>query len=234
MGKALPQNMPQWVATVLVAVFACVGTYFTATSGFKSSQTNSQGSINIAYLENVVEENGTLRTMLVEKTKELTAVQMQLSTVLAEQSLLRSRIASLEASNLPADSGKMLEEVMNLLPYPGWIQEVENQNWFLNENYKERFSLPKKGFWTPINIVARYPDDVAAQFVENDMRIVRSGVPQIVVESFPDKIMQDVSPQNPANKWNVLKAPFVISGRSYMFGACWPVGETSRLIEAYK
>jgi len=106
------------------------------------------------------------------------------------------------------------------MPYPAFLHEVGKNDWYLNDAYSDAFSVNRREFWTPINILRRYPVAISANYVANDMQVIESRVAEIFSERVTDRILFPESPSNPVKERDVLKIPMIVEGKSYIFGAC--------------
>ena len=154
-----------------------------------------------------------------EDDVEKRAKEIQQINILQKRIIsLETEVKQLKATKVHRDSKELIAIMMNSKPWPSWLQDVENRRWYLNDAYCEAFNVARKDFWTPVNILARYPVKTVSQYVSNDMKVLESNTTIRFRELVPEKIMLPSGPDNPAKYWNVVKYPTPANGTKYMMG----------------
>lgn len=230
MPDALPQNTKQWFAMVLTALVTLGGSYW----AFRGQSADPEAKIRVEHMTKLFDENSKLREENDAKNETITTLQAQITSMQMQLRDLEEAVEKLESSNLYTDSGQILEEFVNHLPHPAWLHEVGENNWFLNRYYQQAFAVPRRSFWEPINVLARYPSDISAVYVSNDLAVVKAGVPMVFEEDVSDRVLFPPSPSNSTHEWEVLKIPLVCGGRNYVLGMCWRTGTATPLIDHFR
>jgi len=202
--------------TTIAAVCTFLGTAFAAWLTYKATA----GKTRSDFIEKLLEECKQLRNSLNGKDKLVLELQIEVRKLQEEVHGLREQLTSYESTRAPSDSPHLIERLVNTIPYPVWIHEVGANKWYLNDRYSKRFGVPRKDFWTPVNIFRFYPSERAAHFVQNDMAVIESNVGKHVIEQFPKRIMEPISNDNELIPWEVVKVPVRAGGRNYVLGFC--------------
>jgi hypothetical protein len=211
---------------ILGAIATAVGAWYKFRGGIQIA--------NQEFIEKLLDECEELRSSLSKRDSTINLLQDEVRRLHHEVSALKIEIQRYESTRVPSDSAQLLETVMNSFHLPMWIHEVGANNWFINDSYCEIFSVPRKDFWTPINLFRFYPVKLSAQFVGNDMAIIESGVGRYLEEDIPLRIMEPPSDKNPPKKWQVVKIPVRAGGRDYVFGFCSDSNRSKTVVEHYK
>jgi hypothetical protein len=234
MGKALPQNVPQWLVSIVIALITAGAGLWGGLSLNESNEKKSEIDLQGVYLKSIIEEAGKLREINAAKDSQISDLQIQVTNLQNQVESLRKEIKVFELTRGPTDSAQILETIMDAMPYPMWIHEVGENNWFINQSYSDRFQVRRTAFWSPINIFSRYPVKLATEYVGHDMDVIKSGNPNVFDELIPEKILEPIGKNNPGHRWKVLKYPITAGGRKYVWGSAWSEGVSSELLRKYE
>lgn len=202
--------------TAITAICTFAGTAIAAFLTYKATAGQSKKD----FIEKLLDECQELRDSLTGRDKLVLELQIEVRKLQEEVHSLRDQLQSYESTRAPSDSPHLIETLVNTIPYPVWIHEVGANKWYLNDRYSKRFGVPRKDFWSPVNIFRFYPAERAAHFVQNDMAVIEANVGKHVIEQFPRRIMEPVSNDNQLTPWEVVKVPVRAGGRNYVLGFC--------------
>lgn len=158
--------------------------------------------------------------------------QQQLYAALRDLEEARETVKRYELTRVPENGKSLLEGWLQTLPFPSWIHEVGRNNWFLNDSYCEVFHIVRPGFWHPVNVFASFPDELAAQFVEEDMRVLAENKPAYFEQNIPMYLREPPGPENPTIRCEVVKRPWKVDERIYLMGTARPL-EGPHKMEGY-
>jgi hypothetical protein len=210
--------------TVALAIISLItswlGYHYVFRADVETAAKVSAATLEEKYLAAFTRELDSLRAESKVKAEELKMLYEANRDLRKENSEVRDLLRRYEVTSVPQDAKQLIELVFNSMPYPAWLHEVGKNNWYLNDSYSTIFHINRANFWTPINILRRYPSEVSAKYVANDMHVVEARVGQIFTEKVNQMVLYPEGPDNPAKEWTVLKIPMVVEGKSYVFGAC--------------
>lgn len=219
MSDEAKQNLKGWAATLIVALIGAAGGWFGSVLTYKSNLAATGSSLEEKYLGAFTTEIDKLRATVTLRDETISTLQSEIRNLTVEVESLREAVEQAETTSIHPDAEELLEMVMNAMPYPAWLHEVGKSNWFLNDAYADVFKVNRANFWTPINILRRYPSEMSARYVANDMHVVELRKGHLFREMVNSYVLYPESPSNPSSEWEVLKIPMLVSGNQYVFGA---------------
>lgn len=221
MGETSKKGIRGIAVTVALTLLGGVGGWFGSVFTYKGTLAQSSSSLEAKYLEAFTKELENLRASAVARSEELRSLYMTNKELREKNEELLDELEKLRTTQMPGDTPALLEALINAMPYPAWLHEVGNNNWFINDAYSKKWHVTRKDFWTPINIFERYPKDAAAVYVANDMRVVASGVARVFREDISEYVLLPEGPNNPTDEWSILKVPISVGNKQYVFGAAF-------------
>ena len=165
--------------------------------------------------------NTTLMTQLSEALDRVDELETEVNK-------LKLELARYQLSQTDKDAKQILEKIIQSLPWPSWLHEVGKNRWYLNNAYNESFNIPSHSFWDHVNILATYPSQIAAHYVQNDMKVIEAGIPMYFEEPISRKVMEPISKLNPSKQWDITKTPIKLQGSVYVWGQAFDKSESSK------
>jgi len=197
-----------WSEIVLAAVSALTAAFggWWAMLG-KKQQTSAKQQVE--FYAQVISEVQQLRAQNLE-------LQLQVSKLQEEVHLLRNKIYDYEVNPAYIQSKQLLRAVLNSFRNPTWIHDLSNNKWYLNDAYCARFHVQREDFWTPVNILGRYSSEEALAYAENDIAVIKTGVPIEFSEKARVRILDPKCQEFIHGQFR--KTPIVISDHPYVLG----------------
>jgi len=207
---------------VIASVLGLLGAGVTAWWAFKTKKTISVEEQQKSFYADIIKEYAALRELY-------NSLQSKMVMLQAEIHQLRKDLSFYEENHLASNSRAMIKNILNSSPLPEWINDIGSNRWYVNNAYSQYFNVDKQDFWTPINILARYPDTENLKHINNDLSVVAIGT---VVE-FEEEYNKDI--MNPKSKYKmkaiVKKYPFCIGDNNYIYGKLVEVLEDNIPVE---
>ena len=224
----------EYVAAIVTGILTCIGTIAAAWIALRGKLAQTSANSQDALFTQLIAETASLRDVISERDKTIIELQAEITKLRNEVGELRTEIEKYESTRMPGDAPHILEQIMNIMPYPAWLHEVGANKWYLNDAYSERFRVNRKDFWTPVNIWRFDPSEAAAEYVAADMAVIESNIARYSVEHVSDAIMEAVSNDNPPREWDIVKVPIRAGGRNYVFGIATRSREPDSIMKAMK
>lgn len=156
------------------------------------------------------------------KDRTISNLQKQLNELQVKINRLNEEVEELKKTKAHDDANQMLEILCNSIPYCLAIHEIGSNLWYINDYYAETFHVPRKNFWTPVNLIRYFDAKKAARFVEIDQQVAESQVKQQFDEKLPLRILEPESEANPCVEWTAVKTPIIAGAREYVLTFKFP------------
>lgn len=209
----MPQPSNEVILAIIAAIIGAVGGWFgkrTELSLKKESNKHGDQENQLKFINILIDQNRELKDSFFTMRTDLEKVQITLKEV-------EEKLKFYEENSLAVDARELLALLMDDNPNPMWIHSVGSESrWYVNAAYCEVFNVRRPSFWTPINILARYPVEATLQYIKHDLDVVRSNSTQI----FEEIASKDIQNPNCLEKLTlkVKKTPVCIHEHTYVVG----------------
>lgn len=194
---------------VIATVLTMIGTGIAGWWALKAKRTISAEEQKVQFYEIILKEHASLRVVCDNLQTKLIMLQTEVEK-------LRKDLLFYEENHLASNSRAMIKHILNSSEIPEWIHDLGTNKWYINTAYATYFNVHRQDFWTPINILARYPDIETLEHLANDLSTVAAGT-EI---NFEETLNKDI--MNPKCKYKMRgvfkKSPFRISDNNYIYG----------------
>lgn len=127
---------------------------------------------------------------------------------------LREKLKFYEENSVGREAREIIVKIMDSFNMPAWIHEIDTHQWYLNDEYCEIFKINRKNFWSSVNIFA-FNEQGALDTLKEDLEVYKSGSS---LEFIISKIVKTNINQSSTVNCKIVKAPFSVGGRAYIFG----------------
>lgn len=222
-GFTLLQILIPIISTIITAILGWVGGSYAHKRTVAEKQVEKE--INEADLFKILTDenkrcqdyNELLKTEIMNLKKFCDENRTELHQIQNEVFVMRQKLEFYEKNNLASDAREMLSKVLNANERPMWIHSLSSDSkWYLNDAYCSLFAIKRPNFWTPVNILARYPSEFCLQYIQEDLKVVHSNLSQVFEEIVKKDILNPVSTEMYVLK--VRKTPLTINDNSYILG----------------
>lgn len=207
----MPSN--EVILAIIAAIVGAVGGWFGKRTELKlKKEDNKPAELEnqLKFINLLIDQNKELKDSFYSMRSDLEKVQETLREV-------EEKLKFYEENSLAIDAREILAMLMNNNPNPMWIHSVGAESkWYVNDSYCELFAVRRPSFWTPVNILARYPVDITLEYVKNDLDVVRSNSAQIFEEVASREILNPKCLEK--IKLTVKKTPVCIHEHTYVVG----------------
>lgn len=180
-----------------------VGAYFKYANNKIATIAEQQAS----FTAQLIEETGTLREAISARDSHIIKLQAEVRTLTDKVSQLSEHLEDYESRVTEFDARDLLEQVFNSLDFPAWIHSVNENRWFVNDSYAEKYSFFRADFWSPVNVLANLPSGVASSWIAATIRAIDSNAGLVSRDDLGDGVPVIVS-----------RYPLLVGNRSYVFG----------------
>ena len=223
------------VTSTLVATAIGSGALASAVTGVLARRSQRDNREAEADSRRIV-DSGLLVSQLLEridsKDRALAEATGRLLQHSAEVADLRAKLEAHRITTVPANGASLLEGWLDTLPWPCWVHAVSRNAWHLNKCCCREFSVPRDSFWSPINILAGWPTDLARKWLDEDLAVIESGAPRDYDGRVPRRVLEPPGPNNPMVEIRVTKRPWKVGGNQYVLGSAWLPEYDDRLLAA--
>ena len=154
------------------------------------------------------------------QNRELQGQVLELENKVAH---LQESLDYYEGNPAAAMARELFSNTMNSLTVPAWVHDIGNNKWYLNDAYCECFSVVRKTFWTPVNIFGMYDKDEAIKYVDNDLKVVQSGMPIEFTEKTRCRVTDPKCEEYTTGRYR--KIPISVGDQPFIFGMKLVAGE---------
>ncbi|MBF84030.1 MAG: hypothetical protein CL489_06080 [Acidobacteria bacterium] len=153
---------------------------------------------------------------ITERNTKIGQLQNEVHALSEKVDRLRKQIKQMESNRIAYDTMHVVEGMMDTFPFPAWLHSVGENKWYVNDAYCKAFGIHRDTFWQGVNILAMYPAEIAAKYVQHDMKVVESNMGSLFTEQVSKNVMQH-DPQSEF-ECDIYKMPIVAGGKRYIFG----------------
>lgn len=206
------------ITAVVTAVVSIMGTWFTLVSKKREGQ--------LDFFEKMLADGTSLRETILQINGHNLKLQAEIDAVREELQEVKDRLIDCEKLRLDYDFQYIVYNIFNYITLPAWLCDVQDNKWYVNDVYAKHFKINRQGFWTPINIMALFDEDLSAEYMANNMKAIQFGAPIITKEPIYKDLTSPVSLNNPSEDWHILKIP-ILGSQKYIIGIGFPPGKES-------
>lgn len=201
------------VVAIIAAIIGALGGWFGKRTELKLKKEDNKPSERehqLKFINILMDQNKELKDSFYSMRSDLEKVQAALKEV-------EEKLRFYEKNSLAIDAREILAMLMNDNPNAMWIHSVGAESkWYVNDAYCELLGVNRPSFWTPVNILARYPVDTTLEYVKNDLAVVKTNSTQIFQETASRDILNPKSLEKLLLK--VKKTPVCIHEHTYVVG----------------
>lgn len=150
---------------------------------------------------------------------------------------LTKELDRLKTRRLGFDSAKVLETLINIIPWPCWIREVNTNTWHVNKTFADWLGVKHDGFWSSLNLYDFCNRELIDMLTEGDEAVIASGMGRTFREKIPvDLKVVDLEQTNEYRDMLVHRHPIKIevNSRLYIFSAMMEATKDARLLDFLK